>query len=122
MLKQEKRRYLVDEKMAERVHDFKMALQGHDPDQIIPDQKFNFLKWFDDYVLSVEPDPYNEGATRLLLSYGEPSDYFSFFPDGKIVYYYSTVSLSLSCEPRGRDFLVLWYVQDLLEHEGAWQK
>ena len=111
MIKEEKR-YRVDEKLKERVNDFRMALVGKDPDgerQIV-----DFDEWVRDYVLSFESDPYYPGAKRMLLSYGGPSDFFEFFRDGRIRYYYGSDYGPDSREVTGDDLLILMDVQDRL--------
>jgi len=115
MLKEKNCEGVIDEMLKERVSDFKTALQGHDPEGEIPDQKFDFVEWVSGYVLGFEPDPYYPGAKKLLLSYGGPTEFFEIFPDGKIKFYCVDAFDSAVREPRGRDFIVLWYVQEELE-------
>jgi hypothetical protein len=95
----------IKQELRQRIADFRQALAG----------KFgDFIDWINEYALAYDKDT-KTGAKRLELSYGGPQDYFEFFPDGTIKYYFLDWFDGASVELHGRDYEVMSKVWRILE-------
>ena len=81
----------IDESLKSIIEDVKEALVSankNDGRVIIGDDEYEDLnEWLNNYALSYDDDLHYR-AKKLELSWGGPSDYFLFFEDGTIEYYY----------------------------------
>jgi len=112
---QEKCESLIDGKLKSRIHDFESVYY-----RIIKDSSLNqdektraFFRWLRRYILLFEELPYSPKDRKMLLSYDDSIDYFIFFHDGTIKYYYSEGG-EVAVRKVDDGIFVLWYVYEQL--------
>jgi hypothetical protein len=100
----------IEEELRGRVKVFEAALRGEYPDGEYED----FIEWINEYALAYSEDPHYR-AKRLELSWGGPQDYFLFFEDGTIEYWFLDWFDGANVELFGHDYEVMAQVRDILE-------
>jgi len=99
----------IDEALQDRIERFKKALDEFNKTGKIKEDDVvyeSFLEWLSENCLAVSKDPHYR-AIKLELSYGGPQDYFLFFDDGTIEYYFLDWFDGAKRELIGEDYEVM---------------
>jgi hypothetical protein len=99
----------IGKELRGRIEDFEAALRGEYPEGRYED----FIEWINEYALAYSDDPYYR-AKRLELSWGGPQDYFLFFEDGTIEYWFLDWFDGAKLVLSGHDYEVMAQVRDIL--------